>query len=196
MEQQPQSFLQKMAPRERILLTVTLIVLGTVGYYKFEFEPLQNNREQVSRQIEEADQRIKSFQAALTLAQQGKIQGQIDQVNREVESLKMEIDLTKDRMKEKVADIVHALSRQAKFQKAEMLTLDSREKLIQPKDGISYKEVTLFLTIKSNYPAVGDFIDALEQIPAVMVVRDIEVHRHRQVYPRVETKLTLKLYVM
>ncbi len=190
------TFIQKMSTRELTILIFTLLIVVGVGYYKFEWEGLQKQRKELEGQIAQADQGVQSFQAALGMVKPEKMVQEIAKVRQDIEDIKMEIDLTKGKMTEKVADIVRVLGDQAKFQKAQLVTFNSREKLVEKENGMEYKEVTLFLTIKSNYGAIGDFVDALERIPAVMMVRDLEIKRQRETHPRVETDITIKLFVL
>jgi len=190
------SFMDKLSTRELVILVVTLLVVVGMGYYKFEWESLQKQREELANQVMQAEQSVQGFQAALGMVKPEKMQQEINKVKEEIETLKLEIDLTKGKMTEKVADIVRVLGDQAKFQKAQLVTLNSREKLVEKEGGTDFKEVTLFLTIKSNYGAIGDFVDALEEIPAVLMIRDIEIKRQRETHPRVETDITIKLFVL
>lgn len=190
------TILQKLSNRELVILVVTILVVVGIGYYKVEWEPLQKQREALAAQVMQVDQSVQGYQAALGMVKPQKIKDEINKAKEDIENLKLEIDLTKGKMTEKVSDIVRVLGDQAKFQKAQLVTFNSREKLIEKEGGTDFKEVTLFLTIKSNYEAIGDFVDALEQIPAVLMVRDIEIKRQRETHPRVETDITIKLFVL
>ena len=189
-------FLQKMSTRELAILMVTLLVVVGMGYYKFEWESLQKKRGQLGEQVVQAEQSVQGFQAALAMIKPEKMRQDIDQLKVDIETLQMEIDLTKGKMTEKVAEIVRILGEQAKFQKAQLVTFNSREKRVEQEEGVDFTEVTLFLTIRSNYAAIGNLVDALEQIPAVLMVRDMEIKRHRKIHPRVETEITIKLFVL
>ncbi len=98
-------------------------------------------------------------------------------------------------MTENILDIVRELRRQAEFQGAELVSFSSREREVD-EEGFSYREITVFLTMKSNFRSVENFVRALERIPAVLSMRDFEIVRTRANYPRVETTFTLKFYVM
>jgi len=80
-------------------------------------------------------------------------------------------------------------------QGAELVSFNSREREVD-EEGFSYREITVFLTMKSNFRSVENFVRALERIPAVLSMRDFEIVRTRANYPRVETTFTLKFYVM
>jgi len=125
------SFMDKLSTRELVILVVTLLVVVGMGYYKFEWESLQKQREELANQVMQAEQSVQGFQAALGMVKPEKMQQEINKVKEEIETLKLEIDLTKGKMTEKVADIVRVLGDQAKFQKAQLVTLNSREKLVE-----------------------------------------------------------------
>lgn len=190
-----QSWVQNLTPRELVLLIITVLVILGVGYYKLEYEALAKEREAVVSRTERVTDNLKSFRVALSRTKPEDLAEQVRRVSAEIETIQEEVDHTKSRMTEKVEDIVRALSRQAKYHRAEMLSFNSREKRVQA-DGVEYKEVTLFLTIQSRYKGVGRFVQALEKIPAVLAIRDMEIRRTRQTHPLVETDLTLKLYVL
>lgn len=190
-----QNWVQNLTPRELVLLIITVLVIIGVGYYKLEYEALAKEREAVVSRTERVTDNLKSFRVALSRTKPEDLAEQVRRVSAEIETIQEEVDHTKSRMTEKVEDIVRALSRQAKYHRAEMLSFNSREKRVQA-DGVEYKEVTLFLTIQSRYKGVGGFVQALEKIPAVLAIRDMEIRRTRQTHPLVETDLTLKLYVL
>lgn len=190
-----QNWVQNLTPRELVLLIITVLVIIGVGYYKLEYEALAKEREAVVSRTERVTDNLKSFRTALSRMKPEDLAEQVRRVSAEIETIQEEVDHTKSRMTEKVEDIVRALSRQAKYHRAEMLSFNSREKRVQA-DGVEYKEVTLFLTIQSRYKGVGRFVQALEKIPAVLAIRDMEIRRTRQTHPLVETDLTLKLYVL
>jgi len=190
-----QNWVQNLTTRELTLLIVTVLVVIGVGYYKLEYQAMAKEREAVASRTERVTDNLKSFRTALSRTKPEDLAEQVRRVSAEIETIQEEVDHTKSRMTEKVEDIVRALSRQAKYHRAEMLSFNSREKRVQA-DGVEYKEVTLFLTIKSRYKGVGRFVQALEKIPAVLTIRDMEIRRTRQTHPLVETDLTLKLYVL
>lgn len=190
-----QSWVQNLTPRELVLLILTVLVILGAGYYKLEYEALAKEREAVVSRTERVTENLKSFRTALSRIKPEELAEQVRRVSAEIETIQEEVDRTKSRMTEKVEDIVRALSKQARHHRAEMRSFNSREKRVQA-DGVEYKEVTLFLTIKSRYKGVGRFVQALEKIPAVLAIRDMEIRRTRQTHPLVETDLTLKLYVL
>ena len=186
---------KRMSPREKIIVTATLVVVIGLGYYILEYQVQKNKIDALGLQLKQVSESIKSFETALTLAQSGDVQGKMLTVSAEISGLNEEMKLIKDRMTENVLDIVRELSRQAKFHGAELISFSSRER---EKDGgdFTYREITVFLTMKSNFPAVESFVRALEKIPAVLSLRDFEIVRTRANYPRVESTFTLKFYVM
>ncbi len=131
----------------------------------------------------------------MSLAQGGDLQEKILKVSAEILVLNEEMKLIKDRMTENILDIVRELRKQAEFRGAELVSFNSREREVDEAD-FSYREITVFLTMKSNFKSVESFVRALERIPAVMSMRDFEIVRTRANYPRVETTFTLKFYVM
>lgn len=160
-----------------------------------EYKVQKKKLASVTLQLEQVSENIKSFEMALNLAQGGNIHEKIITVRADIVDLNKEMALLKDRMTENVLDIVHELSRQAEFQGAELLSFNSREREVAA-GGFSYREVTVFLTMKSNFKSVENFVRALERIPAMLSLRDFEIVRTRANYPQVETTFTLKFFVM
>lgn len=195
MDLHKQSWVQKLTTREVVLVIVTALVAIGAGYYKLEYEALAKKREAVIERTQRVAESLESFRTVFSQSNPEELAEQIRRINAEIETIQKEIARTRSRMTEKVEDIVRALAKQAKNQQAEMLSFNSREKRVQV-DGVEFKEVTLFLTIKSRYQGVGRFVQALENIPAVLAIRDLEIRRTRHTHPLVETDLTIKLYVM
>jgi len=186
---------KRLSQREKIMVMVTLLVVLGLGFYMLEYKVQKKKLTSVALQLEQVSGNIKSFETALNLVQGGNVQEKILTVSAEIIKLNEEMELIKDRMTENVLAIVHELSRQAEFQGAELLSFSSREREVD-EGGFSYREVTVFLTIKSNFKSVENFVRALERIPAVLSLRDFEIVRTRANYPRVETTFTLKFFVM
>jgi len=186
---------KRLSQRERILVVVTVLVVLGLGFYMLEYQVQKNKLTALNLQLRQVSENIKSFETVLNLAQGGNVQEKILTVRAEILSLNEEMALLKDRMTENILDIVHELSRQAEFQGAELLSFNTRERTVD-EGGFSYKEITVFLTMKSNFKSVENFVRALERIPAVLSLRDFEIIRTRASYPRLETTFTLKFYVM
>ncbi len=186
---------KRLSQREKILVMVTLLVVLGLGFYMLEYKVQKKKLASVTLQLEQVSENIKSFEMALNLAQGGNIHEKIITVRADIVDLNKEMALLKDRMTENVLDIVHELSRQAEFQGAELLSFNSREREVAA-GGFSYREVTVFLTMKSNFKSVENFVRALERIPAMLSLRDFEIVRTRANYPQVETTFTLKFFVM
>ena len=186
---------KRLSQREKIMAIVTLLVVMCLGFYMFEYQVQKKKLDALSLQLEQVSENIKSFETALSLAQGGDIQEKILKVSAEILVLNEETKLIKDRMTENVLDIIRELRKQAEFQGAELVSFNSREREVDEAD-FSYREITVFLIMKSNFQAVENFVRALERIPAVLSMRDFEIVRTRANYPRVETTFTLKFYVM
>lgn len=186
---------KRLSPRERVMVVVTALVVLALGFYMLEYQVQKKKLTAVNLQLIQVSENIKSFEMALDLVQGDNVQEKILTVRSEIVSLDEEMELIKDRMTENILDIVHELSRQAEFQGAELLSLNTRERTVD-EGGFSYTEVTVFLTMKSNFKSVENFVRALERIPAVLSLRDFEIVRSRAGYPRLETTFTLKFYVM
>ena len=186
---------KRLSQREKIMAIVTLLVVMCLGFYMFEYQVQKKKLDALVLQLEKVSENIKNFETALSLAQSGDIQEKILKVSAEILVLNEEMKLIKDRMTENILDIVRELRRQAEFQGAELVSFNSREREVDEAD-FSYREITVFLTMKSNFKSVENFVRALERIPAVLSMRDFEIVRTRANYPRVETTFTLKFYVM
>ena len=186
---------KRLSQREKIMTIGTFLVVMSLGFYMLEYQVQQKKSDALGLQLDQVSESIKSFETALSLAQGGDIQEKILKVSAEILDLHEEMKLIKDRMTENILDIVRELRRQAEFQGAELVSFNSREREVD-EEGFSYREITVFLTMKSNFRSVENFVRALERIPAVLSMRDFEIVRTRANYPRVETTFTLKFYVM
>lgn len=188
------SWLDKLSTRELVLLIITVMVIIGVGYYQFEFAPLMEKRERLDARTHEVKTNIESFQLVLNRSSAEKLAREIERTNSEIETLHREISEVKASMTENVEDIVHALRRQARSNRAEMLRFNSREAYMEFQEG-RYRVVTMTLAMKSHYQGVERFVKSLESIPAVLTIKELRILRTRETHPLVESELILQLLV-
>lgn len=190
-----QPWVQKLTTREVLLLIMTTLVVIGVGYYKLEYEPLAAKRENIVKHTEQVAESLHGFELALARSSPEQLVVQVQQVNDQISALREEIRVTKASMTENVEDIVRALSKQAKYHRAEMLSFNSRETEVEM-NGVRYKQVMLALSIKSDYQGVGRFVQSLKEVPAVLSIQKLKIDRTRDTHPLVKTEMIIQLFVL
>lgn len=188
-------FLEKMSRRERIILALVGVVAVGAGFYKFEYEPQQARLKKVNASIEQIQGDVASLRQAVSAVRAQNVSMNIQRTRGDILRLQEEIEFFKSRMSGEVRDVIGVLKRQAALHGIQVKSINSQENEVT-RSHFQYRRVQINLRMESGYRAIGKFISALEEVPAILSVQHFEVRRVQEILPRLNTSLTLRLYVM
>lgn len=189
------SALEKLSVRERFILALVVVVLVGVGYIHFVYDPLQNKLKTVNAQIIQVQGEVDSFQQAVAGMRGKNIPQKIQMARGEIVRIQDEMQFFESQMSGKVQDVIGVLKRQAALHGIKLKSINSEE---SPAGGqsLQYRKVEIHLKMESGYSGIGNFIQALEEVPAIIAVENLEVLRDQQTLPRLKTSMTLRLFVI
>jgi len=192
----PKLDFEKLKPREIAILMFTAAAAVGFAYYTFEYEPQAKRMQTVDGQLKKVESNIRSFRAAIPSAAQIKrTEKEIDRVDREITQLEAEIKAIKDDMRGREVDVLDELRREAELNGAILESVTTKEKTVT-RGKVTYKEVSLILKIQSQYASIGNFVAALEKMPAVIALKGMKTFRKEGILPRVETLINIELSVL
>ncbi|QPJ62537.1 MAG: type 4a pilus biogenesis protein PilO [Candidatus Nitronauta litoralis] len=189
------SALDKLSTRERLILALVAVVVVGVGYLNFVYDPLTKKLKTIDNQIAQVQGEIGSFQQAISGLRRQNIQQKIQMARGEIVRIQDEMQFFQTRMSGQVQDVIGVLKRQAALHGIRLKSINSEE---SPAGGpnLQYRKVEISLKMESGYPGIGNFIQALEEVPAIIAVENLEVVREPKTLPRLKTSLTLRLFVI
>lgn len=187
--------MKKLSKREIVILSIVGVVAVGAGFYKFEYEPQQARLKKVNASIEQVRGDVASLQQAVSSGQAQNVSMNIQRTRGDIVRLQEEIEFFKSRMSGEVRDVIGVLRRQAALQGIQVKTINSEESEIAGKY-FQYRQVDLHLKMESSYGAIGKFISALDEVPAILTVERFEINRVPEILPRLNSTLTLRLFVM
>ncbi len=188
-------FMKKLNRREKIILILVGAVAVGAGFYRFEYVPQKARLKQVNASIDRVQGDVASLRQAVSAVQAQNVSLSIQRARGDILRLQEEIEFFKSRMSGEVPDVIGVLKRQAALNGIQMKSINSEESEI-PGKYFQYRRVEINLRMESGYSAIGKFISALEEVPAIMSIERFEIHRTPEILPRLNSSMTLRLFVM
>ncbi len=190
-----ESALQKLSLRERIILGIVVMVIVGAGYVHFEYDPMTKKLQGLEAQISQVKGEVASFQQAVGGLRSQNIPQKVQAAQADIIRMQDEMQFFKTRMSGEVRDVVGVLKRQAALHGIKLQSISSEESPVQGQF-IQYRRVEIHLKMQSQYPGIGKFIQALDEVPAILAIENLEVLREPSTLPRLNTSLTLRLFVI
>lgn len=189
------SALDKLSKRERFILALVVVVVVGVGYLNFVYDPMTKKLMSIDNQIAQVQGEIGSFQQAVSGLRRQNVQQKIQMTRGEIVRIQDEMQFFQSRMSGQVQDVIGVLKRQAALHGIKLKSINSEESKAGGRN-LQYRKVEITLKMESGYNGIGNFIQALEEVPAIIAVENLEVVREPQTLPRLKTSLTLRLFVI
>ncbi len=189
------SALEKLSTRERFILALVVVVVVGVGYLNFVYDPMSKKLKSIDNQIAQVQGEIGSFQQAVSGLRRQNVQQKIQMARGEIVRIQDEMQFFQSRMSGQVQDVIGVLKRQAALHGIKLKSINSEESQVGGQN-LQYRKVEITLKMESGYNGIGNFIQALEEVPAIIAVENLEVVREPQTLPRLKTSLTLRLFVI
>ncbi len=187
--------LEKLSLREKIILGVVGVVVVGVGYVHFEFDPQTKNLQKVNTQVSQVQNEIDSYRQAVAGLRGQNIPRKIQMARGDIVRMQDELQFFQTRMSGEVQDVIGVLKRQAKKHGIRLKSINSEESSVGGQY-LQYRRVEIHLRMESGYSGIGNFIRALEEVPAILAIQNLEVLREQNVLPRLSTSMTLRLFVI
>lgn len=188
--------LKNLQPREIALLVVAVLGVLGFGYYTFEFKARQKAIKEVKAQLIEAEGNVAAIRQAIISPERiNAIEGEIKKNAEEISGVRAEIAAVKSKMQEKYVDILQQLKDEAVDNGAVMQSFKTSEKPVE-RGSLSYKEVSVTMKIQVEYDSLINLVARLETIPALLSLESLEVLRKDEILPKVESRLSIRLYVL
>ncbi len=196
-ETAPKQFdLKNPQPREIGLLIVAVLGVLGFGYYNFEFKARQKAVKEVKSRLIEVEGSISAVRQGLAVPERIKgIEAEIEKTFFFNDTATTEIYTFKTRMQEKYVDILQQLQDEAKNNGAVMQSFKTSERPVE-RGNFSYKEVSVVMKIQVEYGSLMNLVAKLETIPALLSLESLEVLRKDEILPKVESRLSIRLYVL
>ena len=190
-----QSIWRNLNLRERIVAFLVLLVGTGAAFYQFEYEVQQARLKSIQARIDTLEPELNSYRQALSMTNPQEVQFQIKKTRGEIIRLQEEIEFFKSRMSGEARDIIRVLRRQAP---RHHLFIDvNRDHLHALPLGLAvYRQIQVHLEMVSDYSALPEFIRALDGMPALLAIRRLQVNRVPLLMPRVQTLMTVRLFVL
>ncbi len=184
-----------LSTRERVLLAIVVVMVIGFGYFHWEYEPQRKRLLALEGQISQTRAESASFRQAVAEIQGQNVPGKIKQTRGDIIRLQDEIELVKSRMSGKIRDVVRVLRKQAKLHGVRLESIDTTEQW-ESTQSFRFRRVGIKLRMESEYQAIGRFVQALKEIPAILEIENLEVTRDPVRLPQLETALTMRLLVI
>ena len=181
--------------RERIVAFLVLLVGIGAAFYQFEYEVQQARLKSIQARIDTLEPELNSYRQALSMTNPEEVRFQIKRTRGEIIRLQEEIEFFKSRMSGEARDIIRVLRRQAQRQGMEVVTIDVDEQMVSRGQAV-YRQIQVHLEMVSDYSALPEFIRALDGVPALLAIRRLQVNRVPLLMPRVQTLMTVRLFVL
>ncbi|MFQ5673215.1 MAG: type 4a pilus biogenesis protein PilO [Nitrospinales bacterium] len=192
----PKIDFKKLAPREIAILMLTVATGLGFAYYTFEYQPQAKRMKTIDTKLKKVESTIRSFKSAIpSPAQVKRTERQMEQVDREITKLEVEIKAIKDNMRGREVDVLDELRREAELNGVTLESVTTEEKTVT-RGKVTYKEVSLVLKIQVHYSSIGNFIAALEKMPAIISLKSMKTFRKEDILPRVEALINVELSVL
>ncbi|MFQ5481547.1 MAG: hypothetical protein ACE5ER_02215 [Nitrospinaceae bacterium] len=189
------TFYRKLSARDQAILLL-MFWMGVGGlYYKFEYMVQMERLKSIKNQVADVEINVKSHRLAAGQFQPERMELEIKSKTSENIGLQEEIALLKSRMSGNAVDVLRILRRSARRSQVQLQSVQAEETPVVKGD-FQYKEISLSLELTSTFWGVADFLQSLENVPAILSIEDLTVSRSRESLPRLETVLRIRLFVI
>lgn len=182
--------LSRLAPRERILLIATVVVV-LFSIWSYLYLPK-------SRQVRDTRTQIAQAQAEIT-----KLSAQLPELKKKAEELRLirqKSEVT-GALSSKIGDLMpggsrlssllEEMTRLARLRQVEFVSI--RPEAIE--DRGNYSELSLRIDVKSRFREMGDYLLMLENLPRAIRVKEVKVETNASISPDILAHLQVLTYI-
>lgn len=185
----------RIGPREELIAIAGILVAAAFAWYLILYNPVNSQAEQLNVEFVNlqdslnADTNYKAKTTALQV-QITKLEGNISDWDARFPSRKQIVSLTKQIIsffKDTGLDVVEV--------SPSLFELYALEKAGARVAGQYVMQLPLHFTLHGRFLDIGKMLENLESLPFNMTIADIDISANKAIYPQVEGKFGLYLYV-
>jgi hypothetical protein len=174
--------------REKIVVGAGAFAVVFMCFYVFVYEPKNKEGLALQGQIKTIDLEIARILGAIPGLRE--LEEEVSREQKKVASAKKTISIT-----EPVQQLLQQLAREAQRLDMEMISLQLGEGSGSPPEISNYKRITMVMNIQCAYRHLGSYLMGLSDLPGLFIVDGLEIVRDKQIFPKLQVKLTLSAFV-
>ncbi|PIQ98206.1 MAG: hypothetical protein COV67_00150 [Nitrospinae bacterium CG11_big_fil_rev_8_21_14_0_20_56_8] len=186
---------KNMSLRDKLFMGVTFLCAVGYCYYQFEYKVQAKKLSELDLRILEISGPLAELQGTAIRLANAKPEERIAQLNAEIGILHEEIAKIKSRLEGKSLEVINDLQNEAEKNGLVIKSIRTKEKSVR-RGNLNIREMSVIMTIHSDYEALRVYLMTLETFPAVLWIRSLETTRNVEILPKIETRLYLKLFVI
>jgi Tfp pilus assembly protein PilO len=175
-----------MTKREKMMIGAAVATIVLMSFYMFVYEPKKKEMLRLKEEIKTADLQIEKIVTAIPGLK--KSEEELAREQRRLSLVKKTISGG-----EQVLELLRQLAREAYRLNMDVISLEPREEL--PPEKSPYQRLTIVMNIQCRYRHLGLYLRGLIDLPGLVTVDELQIVRDNQIFPKLQTKLTLSTFV-
>ncbi len=186
----------KLSFREQLLIVVTGIVGLGFLFYQFDYRRLEQEIQDQETLLSGVEASLRSYRLAVSRSPDPQsMTRDIEKVRQENARLEAENRDLQARLRLRPLDAIQVFQSEAERRQIRIQSFRTHETQRVPGTP-GLKAVSLILKMDGEFPDIQDFLKTLSGFRGVMKIQSLGMTRYPELYPRVQTRLHLKIYVL